>query len=257
MEAATTTTTWPTRPYTPRHASWPYRAADFARLDQSADAAFYAVPRLVTHIDDVAIASLRRYYDAVLPRRGRLLDLCSSWISHYPPAVEEAAAAGDGQLRVVGLGLNAAELAANPVLGGGRIVADLNEQPDVPAALRAAGVAVAVRGDGEAGCESGGEEGDLLDASTMVVSIDYLTDPVAVLRSLRRAMRMQGAVHLAVSNRCFPTKAIARWSRISEEERLCMVGDFLHFAGWGQIEIVELSDGSLGDPLWVVRAVRG
>ena len=67
---------------------------------------------------------------------------------------------------------------------------------------------------------------------------------------------------------------------MDEGERLLMVGDFLHFAGWQNIEIVELSNGRLDDgdesqpaeglkgimaawmgmnrrdPLWVVRAVK-
>lgn len=82
-----------------------------------------------------------------------------------------------------------------------------------------------------------------------------------------------------VSNRCFPTKAIARWLQQSEQERLEMVGDYLHFAGWRQIEIVDLKAGdeqgkleanqaqgslqqfmrAMGmgtDPLWCVRATK-
>ena len=121
-----------------------------------------------------------------------------------------------------------------------------------------------------------------LDASTNVVSTDYLTQPVQVLKSLREATKVGGRVHLTISNRCFPTKAIGRWLRVDEEERLMMVGDFLHFAGWKGIEIVELSNGKVQegemaggggpqsqfqglmafmgmnrrDPLWVVRAVK-
>jgi hypothetical protein len=255
---------WPTKAYQPRHISWPYQDIDFARQDPRSDLDFYSSPRFVTHIDDAAISSLREYYDAELPRRGRILDLCSSWISHYPRSVEQAAASGT--LKVTGMGMNRAELERNEVLNHGRVVIDLNRQPDVPLALREAGVPV--------------NEQDGLDASTMVVSIDYLTRPVEVLRSLREVTRDGGKVHLAVSNRCFPTKVIARWSRIDEKERLLMVGDFLHFAGWKSIDIVELSDGkadtvpdseqsgglkalmaSLGmngrDPLWIVRGVKG
>lgn len=256
---------WPVKQYTPRHASWPYNPSDFTRQDPSPDPDFYSAPRFVTHIDDAAIASLRAYYDAVLPRRGRVLDFCSSWVSHYPRAVEAAAAAG--ALRVVGMGMNAAELERNGVLNGGRLLVDLNEHPDVAGALRDAGAV-------------GAEEGEGLDAATNVVSTDYLTQPVAVLASLREATKSGGTVHLAISNRCFPTKAISRWLRVGEEERLLMVGDFLHFAGWRRIEIVELSDGKaeggerelaeqgslkglmafMGmnsrDPIWVVRAVK-
>lgn len=252
--------------YTPRHNSWPYNPSDFTRQDSSPDAGFYSSPRFVTHIDDAAIASLSQYYDSVLPRRGRILDFCSSWISHYPTTISQASQSGD--LQITGMGMNKAELDANNVLNNNRLLIDLNANPDVATALRSSNAI----GDSEA---------ELLDASTCVVSIDYLTDPVSVLRSVREATKTGGTVHLTISNRCFPTKAMSRWLRVDEEERLRMVGDYLHFAGWKEIEIVELSNGKVEsepeqaqaapgesslkglfgwmgmnsrDPLWVVRA---
>ena len=108
---------WNPKPYKPRHDTWPYKPSDFTRSDPSSDDSFYDAPRFVTHIDDAAIASLRKYYDAVLPHQGRILDFCSSWISHYPPAVEQAAR--KGELRVIGMGMNQKELAANEVLSAG------------------------------------------------------------------------------------------------------------------------------------------
>ncbi|KAI0127601.1 hypothetical protein BJ170DRAFT_380546 [Xylariales sp. AK1849] len=253
---------WPVKPYEPRHAVWPYNDSDFVREDPTSDATFYSEPRFVTHIDDKAIATLREYYDAVLPRKGRILDLCSSWVSHYPKEIEDAAA--KGELKVMGMGMNRAELAANKVLNNGRVVLDLNDKPDVAAALLAESVAQ-------------GTDNEKFDASTMVVSIDYLTQPLRVLQSLREVTKETGTVHLIISNRCFPTKVIDRWTKVSEPERLSMVGDFLYFAGWRKIEIVELSDGNTKDdqsvavqgglqgfmamfgmnsrdPLWVVRA---
>lgn len=128
--------------------------------------------------------------------------------------------------------MNAAELNANSALSGRRILQDLNLQPEID--------------------ESIGE----VDAATCVVSIDYLTKPVEVLTSLRKRMREGGVVHLIVSNRCFPTKVVGRWLRVGEKDRLEMVGDYLVFAGWKGIEIVELSDGRGRDPLWVVRGVK-
>ncbi|KAK4541748.1 hypothetical protein LTR36_007457 [Oleoguttula mirabilis] len=256
---------WPVTQYKPRHSSWPYTAADFTRQDESTDSSFYSAPRFVTHIDDAAIASLREYYDTVLPTKGRVLDYCSSWISHYPPSIEDAAASGE--LKVTGLGMNKAELDANKVLSNGRVLVDLNVNPDISSALRVANLI-------------GSEDSEKLDASTNVVSTDYLTRPLEVLKSLREATKTGGTVHLTVSNRCFPTKAISRWLRIDEDERLAMIGDFLHFAGWKDIEIVELSNGEVDkggkeaapqgglsglmsyfgmsrrDPLWVVRAVK-
>ncbi|EMD00378.1 hypothetical protein BAUCODRAFT_118157 [Baudoinia panamericana UAMH 10762] len=258
---------WPVKSYQPRHTSWPYSPSDFTRQDSTPDTGFYSAPRFVTHIDDAAIATLREYYDSVLPRKGRVLDFCSSWISHYPASVETAAASGD--LKVTGLGMNKAELDANKVLNNGKLLVDLNDNPNIARALQDAKLV-------------GQSDAEKLDASTNVVSTDYLTQPVEVLKSLREVTRTGGSVHLTISNRCFPTKAISRWLHVDEEERLLMVGDFLHFAGWKGIEIVELSNGKVEesqqqqsgasqtglqslmswmgmnrrDPLWVVRAVK-
>ena len=80
----------------------------FTKIDAEDDEIFYEPPRLVLHIDDNAIAALTEFYRAVLPRGGVLLDLMSSWVSHLPPEIDYA--------EVVGQGMNAAELAANPRL---------------------------------------------------------------------------------------------------------------------------------------------
>ena len=59
----------------------------FARADETPDAAFYGAARLVTHIDDGAIAAVGALYDE-LGIDGDVLDLMSSWVSHFraPPA---------------------------------------------------------------------------------------------------------------------------------------------------------------------------
>ncbi|MCJ1398855.1 hypothetical protein MMC11_002056 [Xylographa trunciseda] len=241
-----TPTTYPSFRYHPRHPSFPYTARDFQRQDESPDTSFYSSPRYVTHIDDHAISALRAYYAATLPATGRVLDFCSSWISHFPTALEARAVQtargelsdGDEALEVVGMGINAAELGANPILAQ-RVLRDLNADPAIPAEVGA------------------------LDAATCVVSIDYLVRPREVLASLRERVKKGGAVHLVVSNRCFPTKAVGRWLRVGEQEKLLMVGDYLYWSGWREVEIVTVCDGKgegggwfgMGrpDPLWVVR----
>src|SRR5438445_5959254 len=92
----------------------------FAKLDAEEDELFYEPPRLVYHIDDHAVAALTGFYRAVLPAGGVLLDLMSSWVSHLPPEIQYA--------EVIGLGMNEAELAANPRLGR-RLVHNLNRDP--------------------------------------------------------------------------------------------------------------------------------
>ena len=94
---------------------------------RSDDALFYDAPRFVTHIDDAAIASLTEFYARTFPPSGTpdaaCLDLCSSWISHYPKGYKAA--------RVVGLGMNAEELRKNAQLTES-VVQDLNKDPKLP-----------------------------------------------------------------------------------------------------------------------------
>jgi len=204
-------------------------------MDPGNDVLFYSIPRFVEHIDDNAIHNVREYYSEALPRRGKILDFCSSWISHYPSQVEEARKAGD--LIIFGTGMNQSELSQNPVLTAW-VVQDLNDKPEVSLPPSEANTS-------------------LLDASTCVVSIDYLKKPVEVLRSIRELTRPGGKVHLAISNRCFPTKVVGKWLKISEEERLHMVGDYLWWSGWRDIEIVTVVVATwTKDPLWVVRATN-
>ena len=91
----------------------------FRRFDESPDAFFYRQPRFVTHIDEPAVAAVTRLYREVLPAGGAVLDLMSSWVSHLPPEVVYR--------RVVGLGMNEDELAANPRLDPYH-VQDLNRE---------------------------------------------------------------------------------------------------------------------------------
>jgi len=242
------------RSYAPSNPNrpFPYTTADMTPADPGNDASFYGPPRFVTHIDDNAIVNLKAYYDANLPQTSStILDFCSSWISHYPPRLAEAVS--KNEVVVLGTGMNEAELSRNPIFAPGK-AADV-------AAREASGHRrwwlQDLNVDPEVHCPKlGGSEVEL-DASTCVVSIDYLTKPVEVLSSIRQQTKQGGKVHLAISNRCFPTKVVGRWLEVNEKQRLEMVGDYLHYAGWGNIEIVDVVNGGfMTDPLWVVRATK-
>ncbi len=98
-------------------------AGAFTKQDTGDDLAFYAPPRLVTHIDEGAVASLTAHYRGLLPEDKPVLDLMSSWVSHLPPDRTYAP--------VVGHGMNAEELAANPRLDRW-FVQDLNRDATLP-----------------------------------------------------------------------------------------------------------------------------
>jgi SAM-dependent methyltransferase len=194
----------------------------FRRMDESPDALFYEVPRLVTHIDDAAIAAVTKLYRDYFPAGGAILDLMSSWVSHLPAEI--------AYRRVVGLGMNAAELAANSRLHA-RVVLDLNQDPRLPF------------GDGE------------FDAGGICVSVDYLIRPVEVLRECGRVIIPGGPLVITFSNRCFPTKAIAAWQMLDDEGHQRLVEQFFEAAGnWTQITRLDRSPAPGHDPLYAVVA---
>ena len=94
-----------------------------AKLDSADDREWYAQPRFVQHVDATFRAQVTQLYRERIPDHPDVvvLDLMSSWVSHLPPERTYA--------RVVGLGLNAAELARNPALSEW-VVRDLNAEPD-------------------------------------------------------------------------------------------------------------------------------
>jgi SAM-dependent methyltransferase len=179
--------------------SWP--PGFFDRQDPSDDADFYAAPRFVTHIDDGAIAAVSALYDELGVPDGRVLDLMSSWVSH----LSRRPAAG-----LVVLGMNDAELRANPHAEA-TVLQDLNRDPHLPF------------------------DDDTFDAVTCCVSVDYLVQPLEVLREAARVLRPGGLAVCTFSNRCFPTKAIRGWLLNDDEEHVAIVSEYLTQAGFGDV----------------------
>ena len=95
----------------------------FQREDESDDSLFYSSPRLVVHIDEYAIEAVGRVFRDLIPLDSTVLDLMSSWRSHWPP--------DHPKKRMVGLGLNAPEMADNPDLDE-YVIHDLNRNPVLP-----------------------------------------------------------------------------------------------------------------------------
>ena len=193
----------------------------FRRSDETPDEEFYGVPRLVTHIDDRAISAVTQLYRECFPPDGVVLDLMSSWVSHLPPEARYK--------RVVGLGMNEVELSKNPRLEE-YVVQNLNCNPGLPF------------GDAE------------FDGVGICVSIDYLTDPVAVLREVGRVLKAGSPAVITFSNRCFPDKAVAIWHQLDDRGHLRLVEEYLQEAG--NFENVRGLDRSprrmFSDPLYAV-----
>ena len=156
------------------------------------------------------------YYGSVLPppkddassAKPRVLDVASSWISHLP---EHWA---PGNSHVVGIGMNKAELSKNRALAR-YLVLDLNQDPAAMSRALLDGSAATGSSSGSGG--NGGDsaaaaaadaqaDGEKYDAAICSVSIDYLAQPREMLADVHKLLKTGGGVHLAFSNRMFPTK---------------------------------------------------
>jgi SAM-dependent methyltransferase len=195
----------------------------FRRTDEAPDEEFYRTPRLVTHIDDQAIAAVTQLYREFFSAGGEILDLMSSWVSHLPPEIEYR--------RVIGLGMNEVELRRNDRLHS-YVVQNLNINPRL------------AFGDAE------------FDGCGICVSIDYLTRPIEVLREVGRVLKVGSPTIISFSNRCFPSKAVAIWHQLDDRGHMRLVERYLKEAGnFDNIRSLDRSPRRLvGDPLYAVVA---
>jgi len=136
----------------------------FARADEAPDSRFYDEVRLVTHIDDRAIAAVGDLYRE-LGVDGDVLDIMASWVSHFTQRPQSLTV----------LGMNEHELTRNP-MATARVVHDLNAEPALPFADA------------------------MFDAVVCCVSVDYLVQPVAVFREVGRVLRPGGVLVCTFSN---------------------------------------------------------
>lgn len=196
----------------------------FARPDENPDTEFYSFPRKVVHIDDAAIAAVKHLFREVLPADGLILDLLSSWRSHWPE--------GFPKQRLVGLGMNGEEMADNPDLDE-YVVHDLNAQPQLPFADA------------------------VFDAAVITVSIQYVTQPLAVFCEVNRILKPGGRFLVIFSNRMFPTKAVAVWQALNDEQHIRLVATYFQQAqNFVDIQALDRTPmtRTRTDPVYVVMA---
>jgi hypothetical protein len=177
------------------------KGADFglgAHLDKPLgvnDAAFYATPRKVAHVDSQALENIIKVYDRLLPGRKRILDLMAGWQSHLPEGVT-----------ATGLGMNAQEMGENPALSS-HVVHDLNANPVLPFADSA------------------------FDAVICSLSVEYLTRPLEVFREIARVLEPGGLCVMVFSHRWFPDQAVRIWTELHEFERAGLVTEYFRESG--------------------------
>ncbi len=203
-----------------------YPESSFDREDESDDSLFYLEPRLLVHIDDAAINELENYLSDQLPERAIILDLMTSWRSHIPENLV--------MNEVYGLGMNAEEMSGNPQLNQW-IVKDINKDSHLP------------------------YEENLFDAVMVIVSVQYMTDPISIFKEVNRVLKKTGKFHVVYSNRMFPTKATKIWKVFNDIERANLIGSYFANSGsWSVPNAVNLSPtGNFpSDPLFAVSAQK-
>ena len=188
------------------------------KLDGSDDALFYSEPRFVQHLDEAFRYRLTRLYRDRIPSCAVVLDLMSSWVSHLP----------DDQRYelVIGHGLNAQELQANPRLDR-HWVQNLNLDQRLPL------------------------EDDSVDYTLIVAGWQYLQQPEAVAAELLRITRPKGQVICAFSNRMFFTKAPQIWTDGDDRDHLRYVAEVLMAQGWSQPELIAEETQRPGPLGWI------
>ena len=198
----------------------------FQRMDEDDDGVFYTQARKVVHIDDGAIAAVGRLFQELIPADSVVLDLMSSWRSHWPQ--------GHPKARLVGLGLNREEMDDNPDLDE-VVVHDVNRNVELPF------------------------PDETFDAVAITVSAQYLTHPVDTFSEIGRILKPGGVFIVSFSNRMFPTKAVYIWRASSDRGRVDLVGSYMEAAGgFEDIQGVFANpqDSPPGDPLFVVHCRR-
>jgi len=206
--------------------------ADRGKLDRSDDALFYAEPRFVQHLDASFRARLTSLYHERIPPCAVVLDLMSSWVSHLPEDLTYQ--------EVIGHGLNAEELAANPRLDR-HWVQNLNTDQSLPLA------------------------DDSVDVALIVAGWQYLQQPEAVAAELLRVVRPRGEVIVAFSNRMFFQKAPQIWTEGGDRDHLATVAKVLLAQGWSMPQLLAEDTpapgvlgwiGGKGDPFFAVIAAK-
>jgi SAM-dependent methyltransferase len=171
-------------------------------------------------IDAAAIAAVTSLYREILPGGGAILDLMSGWVSHLPPEIPYS--------RVVGVGLDARELAENAFLDEWH-VQDLNCDPQLPFAT--------------------GE----FDGAAICMAVQHLTRPCEVICEAGRVLKPGAPLIVTFSNRCLPTPATGCWCLFDDAGRLCLIAQhFVQAGNWGDIRCLDRTPPGGGDPLYAV-----
>lgn len=191
----------------------------FRRQDERPDGYFYQRPRFVTHIDEPAQRAACALYGELLPAGGHVLDLMASVTSHLPNRFTG----------VTGLGLNLAELNANPLINE-PLVFDLNRSATLPL------------------------ESERFDGAVCTVSVQYMTRPDETFAEVARSLKPGAPFIVTFSNRMFPTKAVLAWRAGDDAAHVRLVRSYFAQTPEFGSTYSQHHQPSQGDPLYAVWA---
>ena len=136
---------------------------------------------------------------------------------------------------MVGLGLNAVEMQANPDLDE-FVIHNVNEDPVLPF------------------------EDESFDVVVITVSVQYLKRPVETFQQVNRILTTGGLFIVTFSNRMFPTKAVRIWRMGSDREHIELVESYMQAAGNFQdikSGLINPEQSPPADPLFAVVGRKG
>lgn len=194
---------------------------DRAKIDSSNDESFYRSPRFVTHADDPFCSRLTDMYASVMSPGDRVFDAMSSWVSFLPPLSFD---------RVVGHGLNRAELEANEQLDE-FFLQDFNTTQRLPL------------------------DDAQFDVVCCALSVQYLQYPGPIFSEFERILSPRGTAVVSFTNRMFPTKAVHAWRTRSMDERAALVEEYFTAGEFTHSERVVDHPGN--DPFYAVVGYTG
>lgn len=151
--------------------------------------------------------------------------------SHYPLEFPETMG------KICATGISGLELAFNDQLTGGYVAQDLNQETKLPYPDKS------------------------FDVVTCVVSIDYMVDPIGVLKEAHRVLKPGGKVIISQSNRCFPSKAVAMWLQMNDRQHLELINGYFQYAGGFRERkafdiTADIPGNGYRDPMFIVEAVK-
>ena len=178
---------------------------DRHKIDLTDDKIFYHQPRYVHHLSFSFRERLTKLYSKYLFTDYVILDLMSSWVSHFPTQTKYK--------KIIGHGMNESELGANNRLDS-FWVQNLNKTQIMPI------------------------EDSFFDIGLIVAGWQYLQYPEKVSSELSRIIKKDSLLIISFTNRAFWTKSPNIWINSSEDARIEYVIGVLSAHGWNIYKIL-------------------